>query len=112
MRSFISFVLLSDRGRTKIYNVVSRSSGVPLGQVRWHSPWRRYIFAPAPSPGTIWSKECLEDVTTFIGQLMAGRRPAVEDTPVFHTALDLYRDLLDRGGPRELAETRNGGAGT
>lgn len=94
MSSYISFVLLKDSGRTKIYNVVSRSSDVCLGQIKWHGPWRQYVFFPAAN--TLWSQGCIQEVRAFIDELMAARSSAVA-APVpdlhFRTAMDVYKEL-------------------
>lgn len=60
----------SPRAKTKRYFV--RAQDVLLGEIRWHSPWRRYTFHPAP--GTIFDAQCLGDIRTWLEELMAERR--------------------------------------
>lgn len=31
---------------TKIWTVIAKESRIVLGQVKWHSGWRRYCFFP------------------------------------------------------------------
>lgn len=57
---------------TKVWNVVSKSSGVTLGQVRWYSAWRRYCFFPQPE--TVWSPDCQRDVAAFCEAQTAARK--------------------------------------
>jgi hypothetical protein len=42
------------------------------GQVRWHSPWRRYCFFP--SAGTVWEQDCLRSIAEFIESETAKHR--------------------------------------
>jgi hypothetical protein len=60
------------RAKTKRYFVRSREDETLLGEIRWHSPWRRYSFHPAP--GTLFDAQCLGDVQTWLTELMAERR--------------------------------------
>lgn len=46
---------------TKVWTVAIQ--GVRLGQIRWWSPWRRYVFAP--SEGTLFDTTCLEELARF-----------------------------------------------
>ena len=57
---------------TRIYDVVVKSSGVRLGQIRWYAQWRRYALYP--NSFTVFEKQCLEQIVAFIEQLMASRR--------------------------------------
>lgn len=50
--------------RTSTHRVSSRESGVLLGRVIWHAPWRRYVFVPAAD--TIFEEQCLGDIATFV----------------------------------------------
>ncbi len=64
---------VAPRGRiTRVWRVVSASSGDRLGWVRWHAPWRRYCFSPVQ--GTIWSPDCLRDVATFCEKQTEARK--------------------------------------
>ena len=58
--------------KTTLWAVVSRSSGVSLGQIRWHGPWRQYVFHPAPE--TIFNVECMVDICDRIETLMRWRK--------------------------------------
>lgn len=58
--------------KTDVYDIINSNSGGRLGQVRWYSEWRRYCFFP--DSDTVFSKGCLEDVNTFINQLMEDRK--------------------------------------
>lgn len=63
----------SASGKTQVFVVRPKHSVVPLGQVRWYAPWRRYCFTPVE--GT-FDAACLRDIATFCEWLMAERRAA------------------------------------
>jgi len=57
--------------KTMVWLVVSHSSGVKLGELKWHSPWRQYVFFPAPE--TLFNIECMVDISDRIATLMRWR---------------------------------------
>jgi len=58
--------------RTKIINVISKSHGDLLGEIRWFGRWRQYAFYPQPE--TVFTPECMQDITGVIQNLMADWR--------------------------------------
>lgn len=58
--------------KTMTWAVVSQSSSVKLGEIRWHSPWRQYVFFP--SAETIFNIECMMDICDRIATLMRWRK--------------------------------------
>ena len=70
---FISFADISDvTKKTSAWNCRNNHSETVLGRVQWHSPWRQYCYFPlCPA---VYSKGCLEDINTFIKQLMDARK--------------------------------------
>jgi len=61
----------STSGKTEIHSVNSRSSGEPLGMIRWYGPWRQYCFFP--NFRTIFNRGCMEDINDYITTLMEAR---------------------------------------
>lgn len=61
----------SASGRTRIYKVWSTANNSFLGDVKWYSPWRRYVFYPAN--GVLFDAACLKDITNHLVELMANR---------------------------------------
>jgi hypothetical protein len=61
---YIHFDEVGNTGKTKIWAVMSNSSGDRLGTIKWHGPWRCYVFVPEWN--TIWNIGCLETVNGFI----------------------------------------------
>ena len=59
-------------GKTKIFMVVTNNDGIELGHIKWHAPWRQYIFRPETN--TIFEKTCLADITHFLEAQMKERR--------------------------------------
>jgi hypothetical protein len=57
----------SESGKTRIWNVVSNHpnhAADELGIIRWHGPWRKYVFEQADSAFYDW--ECLRKIADFI----------------------------------------------
>ena len=44
-----------------------------LGFIRWHTGWRRYVFAP--EEGTEYDTRCLRDIASFCTARMEARKP-------------------------------------
>lgn len=51
---------------------VTNVQGTYLAMIKWHAPWRRYTFRPAP--GTIFDTHCLYEVMVKLGALMQARK--------------------------------------
>lgn len=68
---YIEFVQTEDTGKTKVFEVHSKSKGDTLATVKWYGSWRQYVMFPQPS--TTWNRDCLADVNRFIGDLMFER---------------------------------------
>lgn len=49
------------------YRVSNNNDGGPLGALEYYKPWRQWCFVP--SPGTVFSTDCLEDIQNFIQML-------------------------------------------
>lgn len=69
---YMEFDKIGSTGKTDIYNVLSKSSGFILGQIKWYGAWRQYCFWP--SPNSIFNIGCMDDIQTIINELMAQRR--------------------------------------
>lgn len=57
---------LSPSGKTKrwvVSNVHPNNAG-PLGQIRWHGAWRKYVFEQPD--GAFYDWECLRMIADFI----------------------------------------------
>ena len=72
MSKYLEFDRIGWTGKTDVWNVLSKSQESILGQIKWFGRWRQYCFYP--SPNTIFNPECMNDISNFIKELMAGRR--------------------------------------
>jgi hypothetical protein len=72
MFEYLEFYQVSYEGITKRFEVISRIHGYSLGRISWYGPWRQYTFSPAFK--TVWNKDCLNDISTFLQQLMDERK--------------------------------------
>jgi hypothetical protein len=65
--SYLTFTEYPAKGVTKRWTVASKT-GVVLGEVKWYSAWRRYIFFP--NALTCYDADCLLDIVTFLNSQM------------------------------------------
>lgn len=57
--------------KTAVYFVVNKTYNACLGEVRWYSPWRQYVFAPKIN--TLYARSCLAEIAQFVESLMKAR---------------------------------------
>jgi hypothetical protein len=57
--------------KTSTIGVFHRGTVERLGIIEWYSPWRQYIFSP--DDDTLYSAECLQDISNFISKMMSER---------------------------------------
>lgn len=69
---YMGFDKTGDTGKTEIWNILSKSSGFILGQVKWYYLWGQYCFFP--SSNSVFNNECMNDIIKFIKKLMAIRK--------------------------------------
>ncbi len=68
---YLEFDRIGWTGKTGVWNVLSKSHGFILGQIKWFGRWRQYCFWP--SPNTIFNPECMGDISGFIREKMRER---------------------------------------
>jgi len=62
---FIHFDKMSMEWNGKAFYACNANNGkVPLGNVGWYKPWRKWCYLPFED--TVLSDECLEDIQDFI----------------------------------------------
>lgn len=71
---YINITETHDTGKTKRWDIRSKSFDDMLGSIFWYGNWRQYIFNP--EPGTIYSAGCLDDIRSFIANEMETRKVA------------------------------------
>lgn len=69
---YLEFSITEWKPKTKAIGVWSRKSGETLGEIKWFGRWRQYTFFPRPE--TIFNSECLDDIRSYIKDLMLERR--------------------------------------
>ena len=63
--AFLRFVEVSNPGKkTKRWKIEGELSGVILGYIEFHAPWRKYIWSMLH--GTIFDVKCTEEVVQFL----------------------------------------------
>lgn len=69
---YIEFELSENKPKTVVFDVVSKSDGDRLGQIKWYAHWRQYVYFPDSQ--TIYSKGCMADINSFIEHLMNNQK--------------------------------------
>jgi len=69
---YVEFDKIGDSGKTEIWNIISKSSGFILGQIKWYGAWRQYCFWP--SPHAVFNIGCMDDIKKVIVELMDRRK--------------------------------------
>ena len=70
--NYLNFIELEPKAKTKVFEVANKGHDT-LGIVKWHAPWRRYVFI-ASDDGVIFDASCLADLQYFICRLMLERK--------------------------------------
>lgn len=68
---YITIVEIKKMPLTSLFEVFNNKSGGGLGIIKWYPIWRQYSFFPRP--GTVFSQDCLRDITDFIKKEMDKR---------------------------------------
>tara|TARA_Y100001935_G_C17159734_1_gene434675 strand:- start:335 stop:589 length:255 start_codon:yes stop_codon:yes gene_type:complete len=64
MIGYIKFIeQIKTSRKTKVWHVQSKHDGSILGCVKWHSPWRRYVYQAHGD--TLYDKACLTVIAAF-----------------------------------------------
>jgi hypothetical protein len=74
--SRLTFTEVKDTGKTKVWDVHNNDHGAYLGQVKWRSGWRQYVYTDeslGPDAFVIWSGDCLAELTEFVNARMSER---------------------------------------
>jgi hypothetical protein len=83
MKSYIEFKEIPTTTKTKRFEVVSKTDGSKLGEIKWHSPYRKYaIFIWSDwrqgfmggIDVKIFDTTCLDEISQFIKKLMEEKR--------------------------------------
>ncbi|MBI4128390.1 MAG: hypothetical protein HY459_05000 [Parcubacteria group bacterium] len=61
---YLSFSLAAKQNpKTEVLDILSKRHGFRLGQIKWSSAWRQYVFRPEPE--TVFSDGCLREIADF-----------------------------------------------
>ncbi len=86
MKSYIEFKEIPTTTKTKLFHVISKTDGSKLGEIRWHSRYRKYSFLVTSKMyhddfyGNYWcdtkifDTTCLDEISAFIKKLMEERK--------------------------------------
>jgi hypothetical protein len=65
--------------KTKLVEVVNKSSGYVIATIEWYGAWRQYCFFPSLEFDTVWNNSCLTEVLFVINKLMKEREVTKPD---------------------------------
>jgi hypothetical protein len=58
---YLTFQDMTSEGRlTHIVEVIAVRDGLLLGVIKWHGPWRQYVFAPEPA--CVFNVGCMKTI--------------------------------------------------
>ncbi len=72
MAEYIEFKLIEKKPKTEVYLIVNINNHGYLGEIKWHGPWRQYVFYPYR--GTVFNMDCMRYIIDFIKELMEARK--------------------------------------
>ena len=83
------------RKKTLTFAVYSIHDDTLLGEIMWYAQWRQYVLEP--SRRTVWSHDCLREVSIFIKELMLGRKHVIVERkcPKCNQLILTFSDSLD-----------------
>jgi len=64
---YLIFTTIEIKPKTRVIEVTSKNIGNVLGIIKWFPGWRQYAFFPEVA--TVFNKNCLLDIVTYIGKL-------------------------------------------
>lgn len=66
MEKYITFedIGTTPTGKTRIWNIWSKTDDSLIGQIRWHGAWKRYCFFTGEA--SIFEQDCLRHISEFI----------------------------------------------
>lgn len=91
MKSYIEFKEIHVKTKTKKFEVISKTDGSKLGEIKWQPSYRSYAFfvtsevtsdyerwgfATWVADTKIFDPKCLDEISAFIKALMAERNKA------------------------------------
>ena len=74
MSNYLTFILREKKEKTNVWSIQHTDNKAMLGEIRWHPPWRQYVFVP----DNFWlpvffSAGCLREIADFIMEQMRAR---------------------------------------
>lgn len=79
-KKHLNFPEIETKKKTSVFGVLSTHDESYLGKVFWYGAWRQYVFEPDKGAeydeyaATIFSWDCLAELSAFIKNLMDERR--------------------------------------
>jgi hypothetical protein len=65
--------------KTPVYFVMTKDDEIQLGFIEWHGAWHQYAFFPDEE--TLYERQCLRDIATFLDKLLEDRNAVKKTVP-------------------------------
>jgi hypothetical protein len=75
---WLQFVVKELKPKTLVYSVISKCSGIELGEIKWYPAWRHYCFFPTIKIDTVHSDRCLISIGELIEDLNERHKEGAE----------------------------------
>ena len=72
LTEFLTFVKYKHKNKKTFEIEVENKNFEVLGEIKWSTGWRRYIFYPCT--GTFYDSKCFKDITEYLDTLMEDRK--------------------------------------
>lgn len=95
MSKYLDFILLEQKKKTNVWNIISKSSGESLGNIKWFPRWRQYTFFPHSD--TVWNKDCLNDIMDVLSSLMKQRKENKIPKNLTDKQKETFKMLISKG---------------
>ena len=69
---WLRFMIVEKKPKTVVIRVYNKDQHLP-GQIRWHGPWRQYIW-DASDVDAIFNNGCLQDIADVLSSLNKEQR--------------------------------------
>jgi hypothetical protein len=66
---WLYFECIEYKSKTNVFSVISKSSDIELGKIKWHPAWRHYCFFPTTEEETVYSDRCLLSISEFLTEM-------------------------------------------
>lgn len=68
---YMVYQQIESPGKTEVWNILNKSSGIKIAKIKWYPAWRQYCFFPEFD--TVFNPTCMAEIIQFIKGRMVAR---------------------------------------